>query len=98
MPPKGFKKPRTLTTQDYAISLQHMQAILHNAMGLAMRHPDLPRMAVLHTIAVDADKELSEAASAALRHETADSSEGRPIAPAATQVASGLSADQDGER
>ena len=74
MPPKGFKKPKPLTSDDYGMSLHHMQAILQNAEGLAKRHPDLPRVAVLLTIARDADKELSAVALSASSAELSEPS------------------------
>jgi hypothetical protein len=74
MPPKGWKRPKPLTADDYGLSLHHMQAILQNAQGLAKRHADLPRLSVLLTIAQDAEKELSAAALESARQETADAS------------------------
>jgi hypothetical protein len=73
MPPKGWRRPRTLTADDYAISLRFMESVVQMANGLAQLHPNLPRMSVLLTIAEDAQKELAAAVAAARRHETADS-------------------------
>jgi hypothetical protein len=81
VPPKGWKRPKPLSADDYGMSLHHMQAILQNAEGLAKRHHDLPRMAVLLTIARDADKELSAAALQAVSHEQADQRHSPPLVP-----------------
>jgi hypothetical protein len=94
MPPKGWRRPRTLTADDYAISLRFMESVVQMANGLAQLHPNLPRMSVLLTIAEDAQKELAVAVAAARRHETADGSDLRRTDPPLPTQELGSSAER----